>query len=92
MAGWLHDVVEDTEVTLDVIEFEFGAQVAGIVDRVTKIDGESYDDRIRRAAAEPNSALVKLHDILENRSKLPPGHSMAKRYARGLEILGYKGK
>lgn len=38
MAGLLHDVVEDTEVTLDEIKDRFGETVAKLVDGVTKID------------------------------------------------------
>ena len=38
MAGLLHDVVEDTEVTLRDIENRFGKTVAKLVDGVTKID------------------------------------------------------
>ena len=37
-AAVLHDVVEDTEVTLAEIEAEFGSAVAAIVDGVTKLD------------------------------------------------------
>lgn len=38
MAGLLHDVVEDTDITLDEIEQRFGKTVAKLVDGVTKID------------------------------------------------------
>ena len=38
MAGLLHDVVEDTEITLEQIEKHFGKTVAKLVDGVTKID------------------------------------------------------
>jgi len=37
MAGLLHDVVEDTPVTLDEIRQEFGDEVASLVDGVTKL-------------------------------------------------------
>lgn len=38
IAGLLHDVVEDTNITLDEIEQRFGKTVAKLVDGVTKID------------------------------------------------------
>lgn len=37
VGGLLHDVVEDTEVTLDQVETEFGPRVAKLVDGVTKL-------------------------------------------------------
>src|SRR5450759_3665844 len=36
MAGLLHDVVEDTSITLDELRQEFGDEVASLVDGVTK--------------------------------------------------------
>jgi len=38
MAGLLHDVVEDTDVTIEEIEQRFGSTVAKLVDGVTKIN------------------------------------------------------
>ncbi|HED18672.1 MAG TPA: GTP diphosphokinase [Gammaproteobacteria bacterium] len=46
-ASVLHDVVEDTDVSLDVIKKEFGANVATLVDGVTKM---GHIDEIRDAA------------------------------------------
>ncbi|MEM7198613.1 MAG: HD domain-containing protein, partial [Pseudomonadota bacterium] len=37
ITGILHDTVEDTEASLDDIKKEFGAEIAGLVDGVTKI-------------------------------------------------------
>ncbi|MFE0425544.1 RelA/SpoT family protein, partial [Streptomyces sp. NPDC058953] len=49
-ASLLHDTVEDTDVTLDQVEREFGAEVAYIVDGVTKLEKVDYG-----AAAEPET-------------------------------------
>lgn len=43
IAGILHDVVEDTPMTLEKIEEEFGPDVAGLVDGVTKLTRLSWD-------------------------------------------------
>jgi len=38
VAGLLHDVVEDTDTTVEEIKREFGPQIASLVDGLTKID------------------------------------------------------
>ena len=45
MLGLLHDVVEDTEYTLDDIESNFGSEVALLVDGVTKLGKLEYKPR-----------------------------------------------
>ncbi|WP_240137897.1 RelA/SpoT family protein [Streptomyces sp. MUM 178J] len=49
-ASLLHDTVEDTEVTLDQVHSEFGAEVGYLVDGVTKLEKVDYG-----AAAEPET-------------------------------------
>ncbi|TQK51434.1 GTP pyrophosphokinase [Streptomyces sp. SLBN-118] len=49
-ASLLHDTVEDTEVTLDQVRTEFGAEVCYLVDGVTKLEKVDYG-----AAAEPET-------------------------------------
>lgn len=63
MAGLLHDIVEDTEVTLsDLRNLGYPEEVVRAVDSVTRREGETYTDLIRRAAADPLGRLVKLAD------------------------------
>jgi (p)ppGpp synthase/HD superfamily hydrolase len=67
MAGWLHDVVEDSEMTLAELRvLGFPPEVVSAVDSVTRRPGESYDDLIVRAAADPIGRLVKLSDNKHN--------------------------
>ncbi|MYV54027.1 HD domain-containing protein [Streptomyces sp. SID3212] len=49
-ASLLHDTVEDTDVTLDQVRAEFGAEVCYLVDGVTKLEKVDYG-----AAAEPET-------------------------------------
>lgn len=59
-AALLHDVVEDTGVTLADIETEFGAEVAAIVDGVTKLDGLHFESRQAQQAATLRKMLVAM--------------------------------
>lgn len=76
-AGLLHDVVEDTDYTLEDIEKEFGTDVAFLVDGVTKISNlhfnskdEATNANIRRLINSLNDdvriIIIKLCDRLHN--------------------------
>lgn len=62
----LHDVVEDTDYSLEKIETEFGAEIRDAVDALTKREGESYTAFIERAAENELACNVKLADIEDN--------------------------
>ncbi len=67
MAGLLHDIVEDTAVTLDYLRhLGYPDEVVAAVDSVTRRPGEDYMDLIRRAAANPLGRLVKIEDNKHN--------------------------
>lgn len=68
MGGWLHDIVEDTDKTLDDLRAEGVPEpVVSAVDSVTRRAGEPYEQMIERAAADPLGRLVKLADNELNR-------------------------
>lgn len=72
----LHDVVEDTELTLEDIEREFGKKVANIIDGLTKIAGvfdqtssiqaENFRKMLLTLADDVRVILIKLADRLHN--------------------------
>ena len=67
MAAVLHDVVEDTAVTLDELRAEgFPASVLEAVEALTKREGEDYEAFIRRVAPNPIAREVKLADLRDN--------------------------
>jgi len=66
IVGLLHDVVEDTEVTLAEIEATFGPLIAGAVDALTKRAGEPNAAYLDRVAANPLARAVKLADLSDN--------------------------
>jgi GTP pyrophosphokinase len=76
-AALLHDVVEDTDVTLDEVTAEFGEEIAQLVDGVTKLtrvhfqsreqaEAENYRKMILAMAQDPGVILIKLADRLHN--------------------------
>ena len=80
----LHDVVEDTEYTLDDIESLFGNKVAHIIDGLTKLDkvenaesmqAENFKKIISTLSTDIRVVLIKLADRLHNMrtlSSMPP--------------------
>jgi len=63
MAAVLHDVVEDTPVTLEQLRAEgFPDSVIEAVRTLTKRDGEDYDAFIRRVGPNPIARQVKPAD------------------------------
>jgi (p)ppGpp synthase/HD superfamily hydrolase len=69
-AGWLHDVLEDTPTTYEMLMSEFGNEVADIVFAVTSEPGENRADRFRKTALKIQSnkkaLIVKLADRIAN--------------------------
>jgi len=69
MAAVLHDVVEDTPVSLEELRAEgFSEAVIGAVEALTKRPEEEddYDAFIRRVAPNPLARQVKLADLRDN--------------------------
>ncbi len=59
-AALLHDAVEDTGITLDDVERDFGIDVAQIVDGVTKLDRIKFDSKEAQQAATVRKMLVAM--------------------------------
>ena len=59
-AALLHDVVEDTEVSLDQIKHDFGAEVALLVDGVTKMGKVSFTSREEQQAENLRKMLIAM--------------------------------
>lgn len=60
MAGLLHDVVEDTDCTLEQLSAEFGAEVAHLVDGVTKLGKIPYSSREEQQAENLRKMLMAM--------------------------------
>lgn len=98
-AGLLHDTVEDTLATIEELEKNFGRDVAGIVDGVTKISQIEFHSRLEKQAENIRKMilamskdirvlLVKLADRLHNMRTLDfqKPHKRAKIARETLDI------
>jgi hypothetical protein len=87
IAAVLHDVVEDTDWTIDRLRREgFSETVLAAIDCLTRRDGETYEEFIERAAVNPVARRVKLADLEDNmdirriRMLGPNAHDRLARY------------
>lgn len=90
----LHDVVEDTEMTLEeLLERGFPERVIAAVDVLTRRSGMNYMDYIRRVKTNPLAVKVKIADIEHNSDESRAGDSdedilrRRKKYQDAKEIL-----
>ena len=77
VAAWLHDVVEDTEVTFDIIHQKFGYEVMSLVVELTSLyTSEKYPEKnrakrkeleaVRLGTISKEAKLIKRCDISDN--------------------------
>lgn len=64
--AYLHDVVEDTDTTINDIRDTFGYAVSDIVDKLTRRPEESYEEFISRCSRSHRARVVKIADLVDN--------------------------
>ena len=62
----LHDVVEDTGITIVCLRALFDDNIVDAVECLTRKSGESYNQYIRRVAENPIARNVKIADLAHN--------------------------
>ena len=65
-AALLHDVVEDTSVTMDELAKEFPPEVIAVLKLLTHEEGTDYFDYVRAIRTNPIAVKVKLADLAHN--------------------------
>ena len=84
-AGFLHDVVEDTDLTIEDLRTDGVEEaVLAAVDLLTHRPGTSYEDYVKGIVASGNETAihVKLNDLRQNQQ----------RAAHSLTVLGREGR
>ena len=61
-AGLLHDVVEDTPISIEQIRRQFGAEIAGLTDGVTKLGRIPYSSRELQQAENLRKMLIAMNE------------------------------
>ena len=94
IAAVLHDVVEDTDWSLERLATEgFSPDIVRAIDALTRRDGEDYFEFVRRAKADPIASLVKVADVRDNmdmtrlRVISDRDRDRLKRYEEAMRIL-----
>lgn len=93
--AWLHDVVEDTGVSLADLREQFPAEVVAAVDAMTRRPGEDPDDYYARVRADRIALAVKHADLDDNTDPARLAllddatvHRLTAKYAHAREVLG----
>jgi len=92
--AWLHDVLEDNEsFTADLLAgMGVASKTVAAVVAMTKIQGEAYEDYIKRVEKNPLACEVKIADIKHNQSQNPKPDRIRKyRYALAILTKNTKG-
>jgi (p)ppGpp synthase/HD superfamily hydrolase len=85
IVGTLHDVLEDTSITLHYLEnngFLGETKILEALDRITRKSNESYNDFILRVKENPIALRVKLADLRDNMNISRINNPTEKDFAR----------
>jgi GTP diphosphokinase / guanosine-3',5'-bis(diphosphate) 3'-diphosphatase len=94
IVAMLHDVIEDTDIPLEYLREEgYSETIVQAIDYLTRREGESYMDFIKRVKQNPIARKVKIADIKDNMdlSRIPnpteKDFQRMKRYEKALREL-----
>jgi len=92
----LHDILEDTEIDVEILRLNFGNKITKTIQLLSKVEKgvhkfKSYDDFIQSIADSNNwlAIKVKLADLQYNLDHNPK-KSLIKRYKKAIEMLKSK--
>lgn len=82
----LHDVVEDSEISLNDLTQDFPNEVIEVLEVFTKKGEENYSDYIDRVIKNRTATEIKVFDMIDNLSD-SPSPKMVEKYSKHLPIL-----
>lgn len=92
--AWLHDVIEDTSVTLESLASQLTAEQVAALAALTHRDGESREEYLLRVKQNPWAVSVKRADIADNSNAErlalldeATRERLLRKYARDMETL-----
>jgi (p)ppGpp synthase/HD superfamily hydrolase len=85
----LHDTVEDTDYTEEMLREDFPKHIADAVIAMTKREGETYVEFVLRIKETPVARKVKMYDMEHNMSDrgVKIKDSLMERYKKGYAVL-----
>lgn len=95
ITAWLHDVVEDTDITCNDLYPLFGGEITDAIDAVTRRKGEDRQVYLNRVKANSIARKVKIADLthnsdlsrIKNRELTDKDFERRKRYLREMQYL-----
>lgn len=92
-----HDLIEDTEITYEILKKDFGKEIADGVLIVSKPENMPYEDYIHtiKRSGNKRAIAVKIADLednldsIDNISDNEKRERLKKRYQKALEVLNY---
>lgn len=91
--AYLHDILEDTNITKESLLEQFSIEVVEAVEAITKKEDEKYDDYLNRVKENSIALIVKISDLTHNMdlSRLKEISSSdlkrAEKYRKAMEYL-----
>ena len=90
IVAWLHDIVEDTEATIeDLLEAGFPTEVVKAISAISKETGESYEEYLSKVKISKLALKVKIADTLANlHQSIKEGqYQRVAKYVKQLSLL-----
>lgn len=84
----LHDVIEDTECSKDILLQLIGSKrIIEVVELLSRGEGENYFDYVMKLKPDPIAKAVKIADLRDNLGRPGAPESLRKRYHKALQML-----